>query len=136
MPVFLDTNVLIYSVSDHPHERRKRDIAIDIIDTADCVLSVQVLQEFYFQATRPSRSTRLSPEIAYGLVRTWTRFPVQENTRELLFAAMALSQSDRISVWDALIIAAAEAKGCEAVMTEDLSHGQRFGPVRIENPFR
>ena len=136
MPVFIDTNVLIYSVSDHPEERRKRDIAIDLIDTADCVLSVQVLQEFYFQVTRPSRPTRLPPAVADDFVRTWMRFPVQENTVALLVAAMALSQNDRLSIWDALIVSAAQMTGCDVLMTEDLSHGQRFGPVRIENPFR
>lgn len=136
MSIFLDTNVLIYSVSDHPEEGRKRDIAIDLIDTVECVLSVQVLQEFYFQATRPTRPTRLRPDVAQDFIRKWMRFPVQENTMSLLITAIALSQSDKLSIWDALIVAAAQEAGCSVLMTEDLSHGQRFGSVRIENPFR
>jgi predicted nucleic acid-binding protein len=134
--VFLDTNILIYSVSDHPDERRKRDIAIDLIDTADCVLSVQVLQEFYFQVTRPSRPTRLPPAIAAGFVRSWMRFRIEENTPALLMSAMALSQDAQLSIWDALVVAAAQSAGCETLMTEDLSHRQRFGSVQIRNPFR
>ena len=136
MSVFLDTNILIYSVSDHPEERRKRDIATDLIDNADCVLSVQVLQEFYFQVTRPSRATRLPPAMAGEFVRTWMRFPVQENTIALLTSAMELSQRDRLSIWDALIVAAAQVAGCEILMSEDLSHGQKFGQLHVENPFR
>lgn len=136
MPIFLDTNILIYSVSDDPAEHRKRDIAIGLIDAADCVLSVQVLQEFYFQVTRPSRPTRLPPAIAGDFVRTWMRFPVQENTTALLIAAIGLSRDSRISIWDALVIAAAQSAGCEVLMSEDLSHGQKFGELRIENPFR
>lgn len=136
MSVFLDTNILIYSVSDHPEERRKRDIATDLIDNADCVLSVQVLQEFYFQVTRPSRVTRLPPAMAGEFVKTWMRFPVQENTIALLTSAMELSQRDRLSIWDALIVAAAQVAGCEILMSEDLSHGQKFGQLHVENPFR
>ena len=54
---FLDTNILLYSISGEPSERRKRDTAIALLDHDDLALSVQVLQEFYVQATRPTRTT-------------------------------------------------------------------------------
>jgi predicted nucleic acid-binding protein len=41
MPRFLDTNVLIYAKSLDPRD--------------DCVLSVQMLQEFYVHSTRANR---------------------------------------------------------------------------------
>jgi predicted nucleic acid-binding protein len=135
LPVFLDTNILIYSVSPQADEQAKRDIAAGIVDECDCVLSVQVLQEFYHQVTRPSRPTALEPALAAAFVRTWMRFPVQENTAELLAEAMTISQRSRISLWDALIVAAAQKAGCDTLMTEDMSHGQRFGNLRVENPF-
>jgi predicted nucleic acid-binding protein len=49
---FIDTNVLLYSISRDPAEARKRDIAVAIVDTDNLAHSVQVLQEFYVQATR------------------------------------------------------------------------------------
>jgi predicted nucleic acid-binding protein len=53
----------------------------------------------------------------------------------LVKAAVALSQSARLSLWDALIVEAASTAGCDRILTEDLRHGARIGEVRIENPF-
>jgi predicted nucleic acid-binding protein len=52
---FLDTNILLYSISTDPTEAAKRAIAIALLEADDVALSVQVLQEFYVQATRPTR---------------------------------------------------------------------------------
>jgi predicted nucleic acid-binding protein len=134
--IFLDTNILLYSVSNRPEEQAKREIAAAIIDAEDCALSIQVLLEFYHQATRPTRVGSLSAELADGFVRSWIRFPIQQNTTALLVAGIDLSRSARLSIWDALIVAAAQEAGCDTLMTEDLSHGQRFGALRVENPFR
>jgi hypothetical protein len=55
LPRFLDTNILLYSISRDPAEMERRQRAVDLLDLNDGALSVQVLQEFYVQATRPSR---------------------------------------------------------------------------------
>ena len=34
-----------------------------------------------------------------------------------------------------MIVAAAQAGGCRALLTEDLQHGQMFGAVRVIDPF-
>jgi predicted nucleic acid-binding protein len=52
---FLDTNVLLYSISRDPAEAAKWDRAVALLDEDDNALSVQVLQEFNVQATRPTR---------------------------------------------------------------------------------
>ena len=67
-------------ISRDPAEALKRDIAIALLDAENIALSVQVLQEFYMQATRATRPDALAHEIAVGLVRTWLRFKVQEIT--------------------------------------------------------
>ena len=46
-----------------------------------------------------------------------------------------MSIPNRISFWDALVIAAAESAKCSILYTEDLNHGQIIRGVRIENPF-
>ena len=40
-----------------------------------------------------------------------------------------------ISYWDAAIIEAARALGCDVVLSEDLSDGQDYAGVSVENPF-
>lgn len=67
----IDTNILLYSISHEPAEASKRDIAVALLDADDIALSVQVLQEFYVQATHARRPDALSHDIAVGLVRTW-----------------------------------------------------------------
>ena len=41
---FLDTNVLLYSISRDPAEAAKRERAIALLERDDVALSVQVLQ--------------------------------------------------------------------------------------------
>lgn len=135
MAVFFDTNVLIYSISEAPDEAAKHEAARILLDRTDGVLSVQVLQEFYVQATRPSRPGRLEPEDAAEFVRTWTRFKVQDNTLAVLLSALEIKARYGFSYWDSAVIAAARAAGCTELFTEDLSHGQVVEGVRIINPF-
>jgi predicted nucleic acid-binding protein len=134
--VFLDTNILLYSISTHPAEAAKRDIARALLDREDVGLSVQVLSEFYVQATRATRVNRLPHEIAAGLVKTWLRFPVQDNTAIVLARALELRAVENFSFWDSAILAAAAALGCRSVFTEDMSHGRVVGTIEILNPFR
>ena len=134
---FVDTNVLLYAVGRSPAERTKSAAALALLDADDLVLSVQVLQEFHVQATRPSRVDRLSHDQAVLLIESFRlRFPIQESTVSLLHAALATAARFRISYWDAAIVEAARAGGCPVVLSEDLGDGQDFAGVRIENPFR
>jgi predicted nucleic acid-binding protein len=134
---FVDTNVLLYAVSRSPGERTKSATALAMLESDDLTLSVQVLQEFYVQATRSTRADRLSHEQAVLLIESMRlRFSIQDVTVALLYSALATAARFRISYWDAAIIEAARASGCSVVLSEDLSHGQDFAGVRIENPFR
>ncbi len=133
---FVDTNVLLYAASTDPAEAEKAGVARALLDATDLGLSVQVLQEFFVQATRASRADRLSLAQAAGLVEAFLRFPAQETTPAVLRAAMATCQRHRLSYWDAAILEAARALGCEVVLSEDLAHGRSYDGVRVENPFR
>lgn len=133
---FADTNVLIYSISDDPAERDKAARAGEILAARDLGLSVQVLQEFYVQATRATRPGRLTHDRAAGLVESFRRFPVLPLTAELVEAAMATRERFQLSYWDAAIVEAARSLGCKLVLSEDLSDGQDYDGVRVENPFR
>jgi predicted nucleic acid-binding protein len=132
---FLDTNVLLYLISRDAGERKKAACANEILDRGDVALSVQVLQEFYVQATRESRAERLSHAQAVGLIESFQRFPVQETTMWVMTDALQTCDRFGISYWDASIIAAARAIGSSVVLSEDLADGMDYGGVRIENPF-
>ncbi len=133
---FVDTNILIYSISDDPEERERADCANRILATRDLGLSAQVLQEFYVQATRENRPGRLTHERAADLVESFSRFPVQGITARIVAAAIATRERFGISYWDAAIIEAARSLGCETVLSEDLNDGQDYAGVGVQNPFR
>ena len=72
---FVDTNVLLYAVSTAPDEQPKRQIALALLEADDLSLSVQVLQEFYVQATRASKPERLDHKRAALLNRVLPPVP-------------------------------------------------------------
>jgi predicted nucleic acid-binding protein len=133
---FVDTNVLLYAIGTNRKERRKTDIASGLLEHGDLGLSVQVLQEFYVQATRPSRQDRLSHNQASALVEAFLRFSVQEITVAVMNAALLSHEHFQISYWDAAILEAARSLGCNEVLSEDLSDGQDYGGVVVVDPFR
>lgn len=133
---FLDTNVLLYSISKDRDESAKRERAIALLEADGGGLSVQVLQEFYVQATRVTRPDPLPHEIAAGLIRTWMRFAIQDVTTSILTRALDIKLRHRFSYWDSAIIAAARALGCRELYSEDMADGREVEGVLIINPFR
>jgi len=132
---FVDTNVLLYAISRDPDEQDKATRANDILAAGEVALSVQVLQEFYVQATRASRSDPVTHEQAVALVESFLRFPVQAISADLMQAAMTTRQRFGISYWDAAILEASRSLGCDTVLSEDLSSATDYDGVRVVNPF-
>ena len=133
---FLDTNILLYSISQNPGESFKRDRALALLDDDSGALSIQVLQEFYVQATRASRADAVPHELAVGLIEAWSRFRIQDMTLPVLNMALRIRKTHGFSFWDSAIAAAALALGCDRVYTEDLPHGQVVDGLAIIDPFR
>ena len=132
---FVDTNILLYAVSRDKAEQDKAQRARQILIGRDLALSAQVLGEFYVEATRASRLYAISFKDAADFIRALRRFPVQAVTADIATAAIDSSERFMISYWDAAIIEAARSVGCEAVLSEDLGHGQNYGGVSVTNPF-
>lgn len=132
---FVDTNVLLYAASTDRRERKKAERARKLLERDDLALSVQVLQEFYVQATRAGKADRLTHEQALLLIEAFLRFRVQDVTVSVMAKALESKQRFRISYWDAAIIEAARALDCRVVLTEDLNDGQDYGGVTALNPF-
>jgi predicted nucleic acid-binding protein len=133
---FVDTNVWLYAASTSARVQAKAGIARRLLMASDLALSVQVLQEFYVQATRPTRAERLTHQEAVDIVSELIRLPAQEITVELVQAAIATQQRFGLSYWDAAIVEAARTIGCDEVLSEDLCDGQDYDGVVVVNPFR
>lgn len=131
---FFDTNVLVYAAVGAGKDEPKRKRAMELVETTDFGTSAQVLQEFFVTVVKKV-SRPISAAQALEWVEQWTAFPCQAIDHQ--FVRIAIEQSERfaISYWDAAILAAAEALGTETVYSEDFSHGQRYGRVRVLNPF-
>lgn len=130
-----DTNILLYAVSNQEDGAAKRARAAATLMEPDLALSVQVLQEFYHQATRAQGPAGLTHEQAIGFLEPLATLPTQEITVELFTRATEIRSRFGVSYWDAAIIAAAKLMGCEAVYSEDLSHEQDYDGVAVINPF-
>lgn len=136
MPVFVDTNVLVYrhDSSDPVKQARADDWYAYLWRSRTGRLSVQVLQELYSVLTRKLKPGMAAPE-ARRIVRAlgaWAPLGIDLATIE---RAWILEQRSSLSWWDALIVAAAQTSECEVLLTEDLQNGQTFGQVRVVDPF-
>lgn len=130
----LDTNVLLYAISSSPDEADKRHIARELLSGADWGLSIQVLQEFYVNATRGA-APAMSHALAEAAIRQFLLRPLAINDAALILNALDIKQRYQLSFWDAAIIAAARVLGAGVVYSEDLNHGQDYAGVRVVNPF-
>jgi predicted nucleic acid-binding protein len=137
VPVFVDTNVLVYARD--ASEPEKQPQAAGWIEhlwrTRAGRLSFQVLHEYYAATTRKLKPG-LTPEQARADVRDLLAWrPVPAGT-ELLEAGWSVEDRFGLSCWDALIVAAARIAGCEYLLTEDLQHGTELEGLRVVSPFR
>ena len=132
--VFFDTNVLVYAATGTGKDERKRKRAAELIKSENFSTSAQVLQEFFVTVVRKAASP-MPPELALEWIEHFALFPCQPIDHRLVRIAIEKSERFAISYWDAAIVAAAEALGAETVYSEDLNAGQRYGRVRVLNPF-
>ncbi len=130
----LDSNVLVYAFSKAPRDAPKLRIAREWIAREDWGVTVQVLQEFYVNAVRTPHD--LGHEDALAMIEEIAHSrPVGVSDLPLMRHALQLKSRYRIAYWDAAIIAGARRLGASVLVSEDLSHGQDYGGVRVFNPF-
>jgi predicted nucleic acid-binding protein len=133
--VFIDTNVLLYTIDEDPVSASKRQRAQHLLLSERWGWSVQVAAEFFVNATSAKRPFKLDPAAAASLVETWLTFPTLDVTPALFRAAVDVQQRFQLSYWDAAILAAAKLMGCQTVYSEDMNSGQNYDGVTVVNPF-
>lgn len=134
---FVDSNVLVYAHDRGAGERHEiaRELVVQLWRDRAGIVSTQVLQETYVNLRRKAANP-LGPGEARELVSDYLAWHVVVNDGASVIAAIDLEERYRISFWDALIVAAANAAGADVLLSEDLSHGQRYGSVTVRDPFR
>ncbi|MFO7708498.1 MAG: PIN domain-containing protein [Desulfobacterales bacterium] len=133
--VFLDTNILVYSLdrADTEKQDKCRRLIKSLTGENSGVISTQVMQEFFVAATVKLEA---DPLLIKDILRSLERFETVVVSPMLIKEAIDCAIINRLSFWDALIVAAAESAYCETLWTEDLNHGQVIRGVRIENPLK
>jgi len=133
--IFVDTNILVYSLDEYDPEKRKkcRELLKTLTGDLRGVISTQVMQEFYVASTSKLGADVL---IVKDILHSFERFETIIITPEIIREAIDCSIINKLSFWDALIVIAAESAKCEKLWPEDLNHGQVIRGVRIENPLR
>lgn len=135
---FLDTNVLVYLFDET--DARKRAIAERIVGEAlaegtGCI-GHQVIQETLNVLTRklarPADLDSAQRIFEAILLPLWRGAP----TAALYRRGLAVQARWKLSLYDALIVAAALEAGCSRLLSEDLQHGLKIDGLRVENPFR
>lgn len=134
--VFVDTNVLVYAHDTEAGERHRRaaDIISELWNARNGILSVQVLQEFYVNATRKI-PIPLPAATAREVVRNYTLWQTEWIAPEDVPRASEIEEQNKISFWDALIVTAAIKGGAARILSEDLNPGQVIAGIPIDNPF-
>lgn len=130
MPVFLDTNILIYAFSDDPRTSTAEKLLSDGGE-----ISVQVLNEFSNVARKKLQFDWQQLGEALGIVRGLAS-RVNPLNVETHIEGIALAERHGISIYDGLIVASAIQAGCDILYSEDMHDGLGIGEqLRIVNPF-
>ena len=132
---FLDTNILISA--DDGSDERKQATAIGLIEAGirsrRAVLSTQVLQEYFVNATR---KLGIAPAVARESIEAYQQLTTIQIEPTDILEAIDLHRLHSLSFWDGLIIQSARKSGCRVLYSEDLQDGRRFGTLRLVNPFK
>jgi predicted nucleic acid-binding protein len=128
---FFDTNVLLYIASD---DMRKAEAAERLIEAGGSI-SVQVLNELANVCRRKARMSWPETEALLSDLRALLAVvPVGIEVHE---TGLALAKRFDLSLYDAMIAAAALQSDCDTLWSEDMQHGMKLGRrLRVENPFR
>ena len=132
---FVDSNILIYAHDLDAGVKRERAVAKlrELWSSGSGRLSVQVLQEFYVNATQ-KLTTPVARSTAREIVRTYGVWVRHATTAETVTRASEICDMARLSFWDALIVASAEEVDADELLSEDLNAGQVIVGIKVVNP--
>lgn len=132
---FIDTNVLVYSADKRDLSKQviARGLIAIALDNRQYVVSWQVLNEF---ANVALTKLAMSEDEVCDYLSYFRRLQLQMPKQEMTERALDIRKRYGIQFYDALIVAAAEAGGCDEIYTEDLNDGQMYCGMKAVNPFK
>ncbi|MBC2771561.1 PIN domain-containing protein [Rhizobium sp. AQ_MP] len=127
---FVDTNVLLYLASGDDEKADRVEAVLGQGGT----ISVQVLNEI---ANVLRRKMGMSwPETYVFLDMTRALLTVEPITQATHETGLRIAERYGLSIYDAMIVAAALLAGCDTLMSEDMQDGLVIDDrLRIVNPF-
>jgi predicted nucleic acid-binding protein len=105
------------------------------LTTQKGIVSYQVVQEFFNVALRRFSRPMHLPDAQQYLATVFRPLLTVHSSPALYAEALSLQSQRGLSWYDSLIVSAAIQAQCDFLFTEDLQHGQRFGNLRVANPF-
>jgi predicted nucleic acid-binding protein len=133
---FVDTNVIVYAydlTAGEKHSRAKKAV-LDLWRSGRGLISTQILQELHVTLTRKiPHPLKIAP--AKEIIEDMLTWDVVVNDGESILQAISLESQEKLSFWDALVVAAAARGGAGILLSEDLPAGRTIAGVRIVNPF-
>jgi predicted nucleic acid-binding protein len=133
---FVDTNILVYAHDRSAGTKQVRALGLveEIWENHSGCLSIQVMQEFYVVTTQKIVKP-LEQETVLRILRDLMHWRLHAPIAEDVLGAIDLQKQYSLSFWDAMILWSAQQLGCSILWSEDLSGGQRYGDLRVLNPF-
>lgn len=134
--VFVDTNILIYARDQRQHDKRKqaRQWLEILADRRQLLTNLQVLNEFTRWLLLNERSRALEAlRNEVGLLASYGAAPLSAAEMD---NAWDVREALGYQWFDCLLIASAANAGCSHFLSEDMSHGERYGSLTIINPFK
>ncbi|MGH9599287.1 MAG: PIN domain-containing protein [Terracidiphilus sp.] len=134
---FLDTNIFVYAFdrSAAAKSRKAGELIREALATQKGIVSYQVVQEFLNLALRKFTPPMSLVDAEQYLGMIFRPLLAVHSSQALYVEALQLHMRNQLAWYDSLIVAAALQARCDLLLTEDLQHGQRFGSLRIANPF-
>jgi predicted nucleic acid-binding protein len=136
----VDTNILVYRFDARFPEKQTKARQVLRRGLADDALRLphQAIAEFVAAVTRPLKggapllSVTDAVREAEALI---DQFVVLYPTEALVRTALRGAAAYQLSWFDAHLWAYAEHYGLSEILSEDFTHGRRYGSVQIVNPF-
>lgn len=127
--VFFDTNVVLYLLSADEHKANRAEALF----AEGGIVSVQVLNEAASVCRRKLKLPWLEVRELLDAVKACCEVvPLDVDTHQ---RALDLAERYQLSLYDALICAAAQNADAVVLYTEDLQDGLALGGLRVCNPF-
>src|SRR5947199_6168629 len=125
---FLDTNIFVYTFdpSQPAKQKRSRELVNSAVTRRTGVTSYQVVQEFYNVAFARFPEPMSQADAYLYFANVFRPLFSVSFSPALIFKAIRLRDSHKLSWYDALIVSAALEADCETLYSEDFQDGRKL----------